>query len=226
MVDRVQELASRLVALVGDDPARRDDLADVLADGALWLAPDGPSSSSAQEAWQAVLNALDELHGAGAYPLGRLPFVSDGLLDLLVRESHAQRPDPDERGRRGVGAAGRALANLAASPKLSAIVAAAVGGEVQPTYGAVYEYDSPGSHVGLHLDTRDFPLAFHLILEHEGGNRTSTLVVHQPGDPRPRRLRIRPGEGVVIRGRGTLHAWAPLGDDERRTLVAVGFRPR
>jgi len=36
-------------------------------------------------------------------------------------------------------------------------------------------------------------------------------------------LRVRPGEAVALRGRGTIHSWEPLRDDEHRTMTAIGF---
>jgi hypothetical protein len=95
------------------------------------------------------------------------------------------------------------------------------------TYNAVYLYDAPGSHVRTHVDARDYEVVFHLVLDHElpgGGSGGSALVAHLPAGTE--RLQVRPGEGVALRGRGTIHSWARLRDDERRTLIAIGFERR
>jgi hypothetical protein len=113
------------------------------------------------------------------------------------------------------------------SRQLRECVSAALGFAVVPTYEAVYEYDPPGSHVGTHVDSRAYEIVFHLLLEHAsslGDAGESVLVVHLPGEWSPTRIAVSPGDAVVLRGRGTIHSWQAMGDDDRRTLVAVGFR--
>ena len=76
------------------------------------------------------------------------------------------------------------------------------------------------------MDVREYELTFHLTVEHSlppGQPGGSALIVHPPGQPGPSRLPLPPGHAAVIRGRGTLHSWEPLGDAERRVLTAVGF---
>jgi hypothetical protein len=118
------------------------------------------------------------------------------------------------------------LAGLAVSPKLREAVSTAFGRPVAPTYDAVYLYDPPGSHVRTHVDTREYELVLHLIVEHAlpgDGSRGSALVVHLAEEAEPRHLRVEPGEAVALRGRGTIHSWEPLRDDEHRTMTAIGF---
>jgi hypothetical protein len=115
------------------------------------------------------------------------------------------------------------------------VLAALAGAAVRPapdlvgvfTHRAVYLYDTPGSHVHTHVDTEDYSVVFHLVLEHAGpdGTPRSALVVHGPGDQHGRRVPVPPGEGVALQGRGTIHSWETMGDGEERTLLAVGFRP-
>ena len=67
----------------------------------------------------------------------------------------------------------------------------------------------------------------HLVLEHtppQDGSAGSALVVHLVEEPEPIRLPVQRGEAVALRGRGTIHSWEPLRDDERRTMTAIGFR--
>lgn len=210
-------LGDWLVEAAGPGDERRAALADALGAAARRLAPEG-------EAWRALVTALDRLYGSGAHPLGRLPFVSDRLLGLLVEEARTQIPE--RAGERRAGAPGEVLANLAVSRNLREAVSAAVGFAVVPTYSASYLYEPPGSHVRTHVDRRDYEVVFHLVLEHErpaGGAPGSALVVHRPDEPGPGRLELRPGEAVALRGRGTLHSWEPLAPDERRVLLAAGF---
>jgi hypothetical protein len=162
------------------------------------------------------------------HALGRPRFVSDVLFRSLVAESRRQFPlGEGVSATRETGRAGDTLAALAVSRQLRECVSAALGFAVEPTYEAVYEYDPPGSHVRTHVDSRDYEVVFHLVLEHASSlsdASQSALVVHLPGERSPTRIALGPGDAVVLRGRGTIHSWRALGDDERRTLVAVGFR--
>jgi hypothetical protein len=179
----------------------------------------------ADAAWQPLTIVLDRLYGSGVHVLGRPPFVSDGLLQVLRAEGRGQRPETAAAHRPAPGAAGPALAALAVSAQLRDAVSTALGHPVAPTYDAVYLYDPPGSHVRTHVDTRDYELVVHLVLEHTlpRNGPGSALVVHLPGEPEPSRLAVCPGEAVVLRGRGTIHSWEQLADDEDRTMIAVGF---
>ena len=222
-------LAEWLAAAAGPDGERREVLGDVLGSVARRLAHTGEASTerAAAEAWQALATVLDRLFGSGVQALGRLPFISDALLELLLTESRRQLPEQAaDTSRPPPGPPGRALASLAVSPKLRDAVATAFDHAVAPTYDAVYLYDPPGSHVRTHVDTRDYELVVHLVLEHAlpgDGSEGSALVAHLPAQPEPVRLPVKPGEAVALRGRGTIHSWEPLRDDEHRTMVAIGF---
>ena len=198
----------------------RDELGDVLGVFAQRLTPAG-------DAWPALVRALDLLYGSGVHPLGRLDFVGDELLELLRAEARAHRPEQQLPGRRPApGRAGRTLASLAVSRQLREAVSDAVGFAVAPTHDAVYQYDPPGSHVRTHVDTRDYHLVLHLLVEHTlpaDGSPGSALLAHLPGPPGPRRVPLAAGEAVVLQGRGTIHSWEPLRADEQRTLIAIGF---
>jgi hypothetical protein len=211
-----------------DDEARAA-LADAIGLVARALAPDdrAPASGAAAATWQALVWAADRLHGSGVSALGRLPFIHDNLLARLRDESRQQQDAPPAPGRRTIGPAGDVLAGLAVSRQLRDAVTRALGCAAEPTYDAVYEYDGPGSCVHPHLDARGYPYVFHLILEHKGprGSSTSHLVCHTPGPITPKVLPLRPGEAVVLRGRGTIHSWQAIGGEDYRTLVAVGFGP-
>jgi hypothetical protein len=215
----------------GADDDRRAALVDVVGTVARQLAPsDEPAADPATQAlWRELLGAADRLYGAGVVVLGRLPFVSDRLLELLVAEAGLELVDRPDGGARASGRAGQALATLALSRKLAQTVGAALGGCVVANRRASYEYDPPGSHVRTHVDARSHELNFHIVLEHDlpgDGAPGSALVAHLPDRPGPQRLWLRPGEAVALSGRGTIHSWQRLRDDERRTLIAIGFERR
>jgi hypothetical protein len=150
-----------------------------------------------------------------------LPFISDRVIELLLAESVSADKRQDRAGE-----AGPVLAQVAVSRKLREAVETAVGFGVVPSYRAVYLYDIPGSHVHTHVDTHDYEVVFHLILDHAvpEGEAGSALVVHHVGERSAGRVRLRVGEALALRGRGTIHSWEPMGSAERRTLIAVGFQ--
>jgi hypothetical protein len=217
-----------LVEFAGPDRERREAFADIVGRAARRLAhgDDPPLEPAAATTWQGLVAAVDRLYGSGAYPLGSLPFVSDRLLGLLLDEARHHMPAGSATDRRTTRLGGDVLARLAVSRQLRDAVTHSLGVTVVPTYDAVYEYDPAGSHVRAHVDARHYPIVFHLILEHtqlRGGLMESVLVTHHPGEAQPRRHRLRPGEAVVLRGRGTIHSWQAIGADEHRTLLAIGF---
>lgn len=224
-------LIERLLATAADDPDRRTTLIDFVGHAALLLAPQDhpPVESAPASAWSALVSVANSLNGSGAYALGRLPFVDDARRRLLLDEAHRQLSSTAALGaNRAVGRAGDALAALAVSRKLRETVSRALGFAVTPTYDALYEYDPPSSHVRTHVDSREYEIVFHLLLEHatsrsDGG--LSVLIAHLPNEATPTRIGIRAGEALVLRGRGTIHSWQSLGADEHRILIAIGFRP-
>lgn len=217
-----------LVEFAGSGADRRAALADLIGLAALWITPsdDPPADGAAAVAWAALVSAAHGLNSSGVHALGRPPFITDSLLVHLLDEAGAQRPAGHGTSGRATARAGDVLAGLAVSRQLREAVGEALGVEVVPTYDAIYEYDSPGSHVRTHLDARHYEFVVHLLIAHTqppGGAAASVLVTHHPGIGGPRRLRLLAGEAVVLRGRGTLHSWKALGEGEHRTLTAIGF---
>jgi hypothetical protein len=168
------------------------------------------------------------VHGSGVAVIGRPTFLTDTLHAALVDEARRQLPWSPEPRQRVVAAPGAALARLAASRQLRAAVQQAFGFPVAPTLRALYAYDPPGSHVATHVDSRDYELIVHLVLEHElpsDGAPGSALVTHSVGRAQPSRTWLKPGEAVALRGRGTVHSWQRLHGDECRILTDIGFAP-
>lgn len=220
--------AQSLTAILGADPERRADLADAVGSLAFIVAPDDdpPATPDGAAAFRTLVGSADRLYGAGVVPLGRLPFISDRLLRLMVDEAGLELPDRVDSGQRLNAPPGRALATLAVSRKLLHAMESALGLELAPARLATYMYDPPGSHVRTHLDNRPYEAIFHMVLEHEvpgDGSPGSALVAHVPGRSEPVRVWLRPGEAVALSGRGTIHSWQQLAADERRTLIGIGF---
>ena len=83
------------------DEERRAALVDVFRLAARSLAPEGrpPPTVAGATAWQALLIALDRLGGSGVIAFGRLPFISERLLELLIAEAKIQLPRRPDTGR-------------------------------------------------------------------------------------------------------------------------------
>jgi hypothetical protein len=226
-LDAPEALGSSLAATAGDEE-ERSALADVAGTLARRLAPadEPPASSGAAFAWVVLLNIADRLYGCAVANLGRLRFISDRLIALMAQEARSQLGDCSDAGRRVTAPGGRALAALAVSRKLQEAISAGLGLGVAPGYRALYACDPPGSHVATHLDSREYELIFHMILEHEppiDGSPGSALVAHLPVRDTPLHLSLGPGDGVVLSGRGTVHSWQPMGPGEQRTMVEIAW---
>ncbi|HEY4829584.1 MAG TPA: hypothetical protein VIH85_22665 [Solirubrobacteraceae bacterium] len=225
--DGPEALAASLVA-AADGEEKRSALADLAGTVARRLAPEDepPTQADAAFAWFVLLCVADGLYGSAVANLGRLPFISDRLLALMAEEARVQLGSCSDATARTTAAGGRALNSLAVSRKLQEAIGSGLGVPVAPGYRALYAYDPPGSHVATHLDSREYELIFHMILEHDppaDGSPDSALVAHLPGQGTPVHVSLRPGEGVALSGRGTLHSWQRLGAGERRTMVEIAW---
>jgi hypothetical protein len=222
------QASERMAAVAVARGDRRASVADIVGEIARRLgSEDGaPATTHSTAAWQALITTADRLYGSGVAPMGRLPFISDRLLELMLDEAREHLPQPAPPSTRSVASGGRALASLAVSGKLQKAVSGALGIPVASGYHALYAYDPPESHVRVHLDSREYEFIFHMVLEHRipaDGSAGSALVAHLPERAEPSRTWLRPGEGVALCGRGTIHSWQPLQRGESRTLVDIAL---
>jgi hypothetical protein len=227
--ENYDHLADRIAATAAGGREMRVAVTDLIATLARRLAPDGDlSHASAAEValWRALVSAADRLYGSGVAMLGRLPFMSDVLLEAMRVEARDALPSRRSLTGRSTGPAGRLLAHLAVSRKLQEAIGTGLGSPVSPALQAIYLYDPPGSHVRTHLDRGEYEITLHVVLDHtpgEEGLGGSALVAHLPGEDEPARLRVAPGEAVVLWGRGTLHSWEQLGPREHRTMIGIAW---
>jgi len=172
-------------------------------------------------AWRALIIAAGRLHESGVRRLPTRAFLNRADFDALVREGQRRRPATRAR-RTQYGPPGPRLRRLAVDRRLQRAATRALGVRLDPACTAVYMYDPPRSHVPPHMDSKAFEIVVHVVLEHQrpahGG---SALVVHRPR--RDVRMALAPGQAVVLAGRGAVHQWEPLGADEHRMLIAIGF---
>jgi hypothetical protein len=116
-----------LVATAGSDGERRAALTDIVGTIARRLAPEDepPVGSDTATVWRMLVAIADRLHGSGVAVMGRLPFISDRLLELMVAEAREQLPERPGSGPRRSAKGGRALAGVAVSGKLKEAIGAA-----------------------------------------------------------------------------------------------------
>ncbi len=219
-------LGLQLTAYVDRHPDRRDWLTDRMRHAARRLAVHGtpPRTRARMLAWQALILAAGQLHPGRLVRLRRRTVLSDRGWQALRDEARGLAPVMQTR-RTHYSAPGPVLQRLAVDRRLQRGVSRAIGFRVEPAYSAVYMYDPPRAHMPPHLDSSDFEIVVHVVLEHDGWRRaeSSALVVHHPH--RDVRCAVAPGGAVVLAGRGLVHQWEPLGAKERRTLLGIGFRP-
>jgi hypothetical protein len=222
---RPEEAFARvLVAYARGDRAAQAWLTDRLRHAARRLTPrrTPPRRGARAVAWRALIIAAGRLHESGVRRLPTRAFLNRADLDALVREGHRQRPASRVR-RTQYAPPGPTLRRLAVDRRLQRAASRALSVRVDPAYTAVYMYDPPRSHVPPHLDSEDFGIVVHVVLEHERPSRGgSALIVHRPR--KDVRMALAPGQAVVLAGRGAVHQWEPLGRDESRMLVAIGFK--
>jgi hypothetical protein len=221
-------LAHRLETFTDRHERKRVPLADLMGLAARGLAPAGdpPSDDAGAAAWRATLATAERLYGEGFCRLGRLPFLDDGRLAMLLAESEqAQRATIGRAAQ--IGEPGRALRELAVDRRLTAGVSEAVDFAVRPSYRAVYMYYAPSARVHPHVDHADYEIIFHLTLAHippADGSRRAALVVYRLDGP-PARVELAEGEAMVLRGRGSIHTREPIKGGEHWTTLAIGFAP-
>ena len=167
---------------------------------------------------------LDRLHGHGVHALGQLSFIDEDLLAALLEEARRAQPPDDGDRRRSHGPAGDVLAALAVSRELRVTVSTVLGASAADLRRALNS-TAPDRSSGL-TSTRANTLSFSIccsttgavVRRHHRRSRVFCRIVDEPAQ-----TVLKAGEGLLLNGRGTLHCWAPLGDNERRTLVAIGY---
>ncbi|MEQ1728304.1 MAG: hypothetical protein ABL982_07965 [Vicinamibacterales bacterium] len=221
-----RSLGLQLTTYVERHPDRRDWLTDRMRHAARSLAVHGkpPRTRARMLAWQALILAARRLHTGRLVRLRRRSFLSDRGWQALREEARRLAPVMPTR-RTHYSSPGPVLQRLAVDRRLQRNVSRAIGFAVEPAHTAVYMYDPPRAHMPPHLDSSDFEIVVHVVLEHDGWTRaqSSALIVHHPH--RDVRCAVAPGAAVVLAGRGAVHQWEPLGAQERRTLIGIGFRP-
>jgi hypothetical protein len=202
-------MSAALTAAPGADPATladecgvdRDALADVLSHAADYVADIGP-----------LVALAAHLHPAGWWWTEPLRIFDVGLLDALRAEASADATTDEAP----------VLSALCASDAVADAAGRAAGQALVPALAAAYQFDE---ELPIHLDREPFTFVMHVVIEHRCPDGAQAARLQVLGPAGEEWLSPGVGEGLVLAGRGTLHRWAPLAEDEHRTMIAIGLRP-
>jgi hypothetical protein len=229
-------LVERLVDLVrGADPVDFFLMKDQLSMAASALPVDGtlPRTPSDLHAFRVIQRWLFELCRAGRPGLrkdgiiwrGRPRFMTDDLLQALLAEAADLRPGAS---RQRWGQFTCSKTKVAQSLSEGADVRSMIrdlAGSIEGVSTAIYlYYDEPGAHVRPHVDGDKFSINMNVMLDHSSRtDATSDLVVY-PVDGAPERLRMTPGELVLMYADCIVHTRSPVSAGEIVQNLAMGFQ--
>lgn len=238
-IDRVDDsiLIEKLVEFVSG--AETPDfflIKDLLSTAVSALPVDGtlPSTRAHFHAFRVIQRCLFELRRPARPALrkngiiwrGRPRFMTDDLLHALLAEAASLRPGAS-RQRWGQFTCSKTKVAQRLSEKLEvrSMIRDLVG-DIEDLSTAIYlYYDEPGAHVRPHLDGDEFGINMNLMLHHSGGTpATSDLVVY-PADGFPERIRMAPGELVLMYADCVVHTRSPVSTGEIVQNLAMGFQP-
>jgi hypothetical protein len=159
-----------------------------------------------------LVELAGHLHPAGWWRPDPAALFDDDLVDALRAEAEPV-----------VTVDAPVLVMLCGSAPVTDAVSRAAGRPLLPTLHAAYQFDED---LPVHLDREEFPFVLHVVVDHQipDGTTGSHLLVHTTGGVE--RVAVGVGEGLVLAGRGTLHRWEPLAEDEHRTMIAIGYADR
>ena len=187
-------------------------------------APSSEPTETRREALEVIVRTLRRLVPKPVLWRGRLPFLTDDLLDALRREARAGHCRAIGASGHAFGCGGEVADKLAVAPELTQFMSSLAPGCTTTGIASYVYYGKEGDGIPLHLDTGMFALNVLIVLEHRHVGASSRLLMHTFG-AEPERLRLGEGEVVVFDGSSIVHGREPLGPDETVSLLTLGFRP-
>jgi len=161
----------------------------------------------------------------GVYYHGRPAWVTDGLLDALLREATERRRGAHLLRRQYHARAGARGQALAESADMLGLISQSVVDAVPRDANYLY-YERPGDGIDPHVDTDNFDLNVVIMLRHTWANtRSSALVLFPDGPQQQRRFQLQPGELVLFRATSVVHARSNVAEGEQVCNLGIGYRP-
>jgi hypothetical protein len=163
----------------------------------------------------------------GVYYQGRPGWLTDDWLTALQSEASVQRPDARLLSRQFHVAAGTGGAGLARSAEMLGLIAQHAVPVIANGPANYLYYERPGDGIDPHVDSHDFDLNALVLLAHSWqGARASRLVLFPYGPQRQQEFWLRPGELVLFRATGVIHARSGVAEGETVCNLGIGYQPQ
>jgi hypothetical protein len=163
----------------------------------------------------------------GVYYHGRPGWMTDDLLVALQSEAAVQRPDARLIKRQFHVAAGPCGSGLARSPEMLGLIARHAVPAIADGPANYLYYERPGDGIDPHVDTHEFDLNTLVLLAHSWqSEQASRLVLFPHGPERRLEFPLAPGELVLFRATGVIHARSGVAEGETVCNLGIGYQPQ
>jgi hypothetical protein len=230
-------LVAKLVDFVrGAEPADFFLVKDLLSTAVSYLPIDGtlPRTQGEYHAFRLIQRWLFELRRGtrpglqtnGLIWRGRPFFMTDDLLQALLAESTNLRPDAKrQKWAQFTCSVTRVAQCLSEGIEIRSLIGKLVGSIDESSTAIYLYYDEPGAHVRPHVDGDRFSINMNLMLHHSGSGSAPSDLVLYPMDGAPERVRLGPGELVLMYADCVVHTRTPVSVGEIVRNLAMGFQP-
>ena len=169
----------------------------------------------------------DRIPSDGIAWIGRPDFLSDELLASLIEESINLRPHATRFDNHYLGAGAPIANKFAISKELTDFVQEKAGRVIPTGVASFLYYDEDGCGIPPHIDTDIFSLNVILMLHHNHKDieNPSNLMVF-PANEAPKKIKLIPGEIIIIFSGNIIHAREPVKKDESISIITFGFKPQ
>jgi hypothetical protein len=163
----------------------------------------------------------------GVFYHGRPDWMTDELLAALQSEAAVERPHARLIKRQFHVSAGPCGSGLAGSPEMLGLIARYAAPVIANGPANYLYYERPGDGIDPHVDTHDFDLNALVLLDHHWQDEAASRLVLFPNGPE-RRLEysLAPGEIVLFRATGVIHARSGVAAGEKVCNLGIGYEPQ
>lgn len=155
---------------------------------------------------------------------GRPDFMNDDLLHSLQTESARLRETAVRFVDHYVVSGATLAREVGFSTQLNDLVQAHTEHIASTAQADYLYYDEVGLGIDPHIDNESFSLNAILMLQHVYEANPSALILYPPHSA-PERIILAPGEMIVLFADSIVHARERMGQNERISIVAFGFKP-
>jgi hypothetical protein len=164
---------------------------------------------------------------AGVYYHGRPGWMTNDLVAALRSEAAVQRSDARLIKRQFHVAAGPCGSGLARSPEMLGLIARHAVPVIANGPANYLYYERPGDGIDPHVDTHEFDLNMLVLVAHSWqAEATSKLILFPRGPEQRQEFSLAPGELVLFRATGIIHARSGVAAGETVCNLGVGYQPQ